>query len=364
MPEWTQYVRPHLAGLRLDPVREAEIVGELSQHLEQRYEELRADGATEVEAQRTVIEELRQPDALAEHMQPLRQAHVPASLTPGAPGGRVFGGFWQDLRIAFRSLRKTPWLAGAAMLTLALGIGANTAIFSVIHAVLIDPLGFPERDRLVSIRASAPGSDVPGNFGVGAEFYVQYRENAKALEDLALFQTLQTTMRADGQVERLFMSTASPTLFSTLRVKPVIGRLPTEKDEEGKVVVISHWLWMTWFQGDPSVLGRSLDISNAFRTVIGVMGPDFRFPQERTAVWIHDLVTEPIRPGAFGLNLVGRMAPGADHDSLRTELAALARRLPERFGGSQLCTDHRTASSGRAFAGGTLVGDSRNRSGF
>jgi predicted permease len=246
----------------------------------------------------------------------------------------VFGGLWRDLRIAFRSLRKTPWLAASAMLTLALAIGANAAIFSVIHAVLIDPLGFPEPDRLVSIRASAPGSDVTGNFGVGAEFYVQYRENAKALEDLALYQTMQATMRADGNVERLFMSTASPTLFSTLRVEPVIGRLPTEKDEEGKVVVISHWLWMTWFHGDPSVLGRSFDITNAFRTVIGVMGPDFRFPQERTAVWIHDLVTEPIRPGAFGLNLVGRMAPGADHESLRTELAALARRLPERFGGS------------------------------
>jgi putative ABC transport system permease protein len=130
------------------------------------------------------------------------------------------------------------------------------------------------------------------------------------------------------------MSPSSPSLFSTLGVQPVIGRLPTEEDPEGEVVVISHWLWMSWFSGDPSVVGRAFEISGAFRTVIGVMGPDFRFPQETIAVWIHDVVTDPVRPGGFGLNLVGRLAPGADHESLRTELAALAQRLPERFGGS------------------------------
>jgi predicted permease len=333
MPDWTKYLRPHLSALRLAPSREAEILDELSQHLDQRYEELRASGVSDDDARRCVIEELRDSGPLAEHMRTLRQANIPPPIAPDTRQTLFPFGLWWDVRIALRSLTKTPLFAAAAVLTLALGIGANTAIFSVIDAVLLDPLVFPESDRLVSILASAPGSDVPGTFGVGSEFFVQYRE-AKTLEDLALFSQIQTTMRADGHVERLFMSPVSPSLFSTLRVEPVIGRLPTENDEEGRVVVISHWLWMSWFGGDASVLGRTFDISSSPRTVIGVMGPEFRFPSERTAVWIHDLVTEPIRPGAFGLLLVGRMAPGADHDSLRTELTALARRLPERFGGS------------------------------
>ncbi len=239
-----------------------------------------------------------------------------------------------DLRYAVRNLARAPGFTLAAALTLAVGIGANAAIFSVVDTVLLDPLAFPDPDRLVSIRASAPGSDLPEEFGPGSEFFVQYRENATKLEDLGLFEQGQTTVRAGQEVERLFISSASPSLFSTLRVEPLIGRLPTEEDDEGEVVVISHWLWTTWFGGDSTVLGQSVEVSGRLRTVIGVMGHDFRFPQERTSLWVHDLVTEPVRPGGFGLNLVGRMVPGADHEGLAAELDILARRLPERFGGS------------------------------
>src|SRR4030095_11456141 len=119
MPEWTSYIRPHLAGLRLEPSREAEILDEISQHLDARYEDLLRDGATEAEAQRLVTEELLVPDALASFMRPLRQASAPLPLTPGAAGTTVFRGTWQDLRIAARSLKKTPVFATAAILTLA-----------------------------------------------------------------------------------------------------------------------------------------------------------------------------------------------------------------------------------------------------
>ena len=116
MPEWTSHIRPHLAALRLEPGREAEILDEISQHLDARYEDLLRDGATESEAQRLVTEELCVPDALAEFMRPLRQSHAPLPLTPGASGTRVFRGLWQDLRIAARSLKKTPVFAAAAIL--------------------------------------------------------------------------------------------------------------------------------------------------------------------------------------------------------------------------------------------------------
>ncbi len=239
----------------------------------------------------------------------------------------------RDFKHAARSLMRAPGFTVVTVATLALAIGSNTAIFSVIDAVLLDPLSFPEPDRLVSIRGSAPGSDLPEEFGVGTEFYVQYRENASALEDLGLYNTAQTTVRADHHVERLFISAASPSLFSTLGVAPVLGRLPTDEDPEGVIVVISHWLWTDWFGRDPSVLGRAIEVSGTVTTVLGVTGPEFRFPDERTSLWVHDLPTEPVRPGGFGLGLVGRLAPGADHAALTTQLAALARRLPERFGG-------------------------------
>ncbi|HUP21129.1 MAG TPA: ABC transporter permease, partial [Gemmatimonadota bacterium] len=247
---------------------------------------------------------------------------------------RTLEAWTRDFTRAARSLAKAPGFTLIAGATLALAIGATTAIFSVVDAVLLDPLSFPEPDELVVIRGTAPGSDLPEEFGLGAEFYVQYRESAATLEDLAFAGGGQTTVRADDTVERLFIAAGPPSLFSTLRVAPVLGRLPADADDEGDVAVISHWLWTDWFGRDPGVLGRTIEVSGELRTVIGVMGPDFEFPDERTSLWMHDLITPPVRPGGFNLNLVGRMAPGADHEAVAAELASLTPRVPEQFGGS------------------------------
>ena len=242
----------------------------------------------------------------------------------------------RDFIYAARALRRAPGFTVVTVVTLALAIGSNAVIFSVVDAVLIDPLPFPDADRLVSIRASAPGTDMPAEFGVGTEFFVQYDENADLLEDLGFFQSRQTTVRTEDRTDRLFVQAVNPSFFTTLGATPRLGRLPTQEDAEGQVVVISHELWMSWFGGDPSVIDRSLEVSGSPRTVIGVMDPEFRFLDDRTSVWFHDLVTnrENLAPRGFGLGLVGRMRPGADHAALTEQLAVLARRLPERFGGS------------------------------
>jgi len=247
--------------------------------------------------------------------------------------GRMLEALARDLTHAARNLRRAPGFTAVTVVTLALAIGANTAIFSVVDRVLLKPLPFPHPDRLVAIRGSAPGSDLPPEFGSGTEMYVEYREQSTKLENLAFYQIAQTNVRSGDHVEHLFVSSASPSFFATLGVKPVVGRLPSADDEEGTVMVLSHWLWMDWFGGDPSVVGSTMEVAGALRTVIGVMGPDLRFPEERTSLWILDEPTPPIRPGGFGLNLVGRLAPGAGRASLTAELAGLARRLPERFGG-------------------------------
>lgn len=142
-------------------------------------------------------------------------------------------------------------------------------------------------------------------------------------------------MRAGEQADRLFVQAVHPGFFTTLGASPVLGRLPTVDDPEGEMAVISHELWTSWFGGDPSVLGRTLEVGGGVVTVIGVMGPEFRLLDERTSVWGHDLVTgrEDLEPRGFGFGLVGRMKPGVTHADLAAQLDILARRLPERFGG-------------------------------
>ena len=241
----------------------------------------------------------------------------------------------RDFTLAARGLKRAPGFAAVTITTLALAIGANTAIFSVINTVLLDPLNFPDSDRLISITASAPGSDLPEEFGPGPEFYVQYGEEAEAIEDLGIYRGGQTTVQADDQIDRLFIVQAVPSLFTTLGATPQIGRLPSDEDDAGSVVVISDGLWRTWFGADPEIVGRSIEVSGRAVTVVGVTQPEFRFPNARISVWLHQRLGDPseIRPGNFGFNFVARVAPGTDLDALRTQLDVLASRLPERFGG-------------------------------
>ena len=240
----------------------------------------------------------------------------------------------RDLRHAARSLKRTPGFTIMAVGMLGLAIGANAGMFSVVNTVLLDPLPYANADRLVHIAASAPGSDFPPEFGVSDEFYVQYQEQSHLLEDVSTYNSFTSTLRTPDRVERIRMSWPTNSLFSTLGATPILGRLPMAEDED-RTAVISYALWTSWFGADSAVIGRSYEISGARRTVIGVMGPEFEFPNDGTLLWISsEIRPEGIVPGRFGNPLVARMAPGATPEAVAQELTALARRLPERFGGS------------------------------
>jgi putative ABC transport system permease protein len=242
--------------------------------------------------------------------------------------------FGRDLRHATRSLRRSPGFAAVTIGTLGLAIGVNAGMFSVVDTVLLHPLPYANVDRLVHVAATAPGSGFPDEFGVSNEFFLQYKEQSKLLEDISTYNSGTSTLRAGDRVERVRMSWPTNSLFSTLGATPILGRLPVASDDD-HAAVISHALWTQWFGRDSSVIGRSYEMSGASRTVIGVMGPDFKFPNDETMLWISgEIRAEGIQTGRFGTNLVARMKPGVTPEAVASELTALSKRLPERFGGS------------------------------
>jgi predicted permease len=239
----------------------------------------------------------------------------------------------RDLRHGARTLRGMPAFTATSAGTLGLAIGLLAGIYTVLDTVVLDPLAYPEPQRLVAVAATAPGSDLPREFDVAPEFLLHYKEHSRQLENVAAYDTFTSTIRVGDRVERVRMSVASSSLYDTLGARPALGRLPATDEED--VVVIGDVLWRTWFASDPSVVGRAYDIAGRQRTVVGVMPPGFAFPNDGALLWIAAFAKfENLRPGRFGIPLVARLAPGATPESAATELTALARQLPERFGGS------------------------------
>src|SRR5262245_64265883 len=205
MPDWTQHLRPRLSVLRLSPTREAEIVEELPQHLEDRYRETIAGGMFPEEAARAALADFREGNVLAERIAPLRQAHPPSTITPGAPMGHLFSDLWQDLRYAARMLWKRPGFTVAAVLTLAIGIGSNAAIFSVINTVLIRPLPFPHSEQLVSLYTRyLPSSGFNFlYFGLSGPEFADVRGRVNAFAGVAAYGFSSSNLtRGNGEGER------------------------------------------------------------------------------------------------------------------------------------------------------------------
>lgn len=240
----------------------------------------------------------------------------------------------KDLHHAWRALVRTPGFLVTSVVTLALAIGAVVGMFSVVNTVLIRPLPFPDADRLVVLAGTAPGSDLPERFGLGQEFYLHYKERSALLDGVFIMGGGTSTFRTEDRVERIPMMFPTNDMYATLGVGPQIGRLPTDDDGD-RVVVISDRLWQSWFGRDPGVVGRTYFVSGEMREVIGVMPPEFAFPDEDTMLWVAtEFRPAEVRPGQLGAPVVARMKPGVTREALEAELTRLSKELPERFGGS------------------------------
>jgi putative ABC transport system permease protein len=292
MPDWTRHVRPRLSSLRLSPTRETEIVEELSQHLDDRWRELMAGGASPDEATQLTLGEFRDGNLLAQYMAPLRQSRLPTPMTPGAPSRFLLSDLWGDLRYAARMLRKQSGFAGAAIVTLALGIGANTAMFAVVNAVLLKPLPFNDPERLMLVHLTVPDR-TPGVFRESLWSYPKYQTFLGAqtvFEDTAMFAGRDLNVAGDGEPERVRGEVVTQRYPAVLGINPILGRAFTqdEANREGvaRVAMISHGLWTRRFGADPGALGRTIEINATPYTIVGVLPRGFRGLNGDAQVWV------------------------------------------------------------------------------
>src|SRR5690606_18876352 len=233
---------------------------------------------------------------------------------------------------------KRPGFVLAAVLTLALGIGANTAIFSVINAFMLKPLPYPDGERLVEVHNTYPG--------IGLEFagssipdYLDRREHAAALEDLALFTGNSYNLSSDGAPERLTGLIATPSLFSTLRAGAFIGRVFGEDEAvpgADRVVVLGHSLWQNRFNGDRAIVGSEIRLNGEPYRVLGVMPQGFAFPDREVGLYVPfaftpEQMSDEERGHEFAMS-TGRLMPGATIEQLNAQMAAIVRANAERLG--------------------------------
>ena len=244
-----------------------------------------------------------------------------------------FETFWQDLKFGARTLRRNPGFAAIAVLTLALGIGANAAIFSVVNAVLLRPLPWREPDRAVMIWSKWTAFD---KTWVATGEVVDYRRRSRTLQEVATWSDGQVNLTGDGDPERLSAASVSANTFSTLGAVPMIGRTFTAQEDlpQGpRLVVLSYGLWNRRYSRDASIVGRSVLINGTSYEVVGIMPPGFLLPTdfrnpEPTQLWM-PLQMDPASTdhGSHGLYAAGRLAPGATVPQAADELHGIARAM-------------------------------------
>ena len=303
--------------------KDAELDAEIRSHIDQ--------------AIRDRVERGESPDdARSNVMREFGNAALVKEVTRSMWGWSFLERLGQELRFALRSHRKSPGFSVVAILTLALGIGATTAIFSVVYAVVLRPLPFGDPERLVAIWTNTPQVD---RLPMAAANHRDIKAQSTLLEDIAIVRaTANYNLTGDGEPEWLQGSGVPSNLFPLLRVEPLLGRgFTPEENQPGndRSVILSHALWKRRYGGDVNIIGKAIRLENVPYTVVGVMGANFQFPARDTQLWT-PLTINPAdfqtRTG-FGHLAIARLKPNATVSQLQDELNIIATRLAQQYGG-------------------------------
>jgi putative ABC transport system permease protein len=252
-------------------------------------------------------------------------------------GGRWLEATWQDLRYGARMLWKKPSFTLIAVITLALGIGANTAIFSVVNAVLLRPLPYPEPARLIRLWESNPGRGWP-EFSVAAPNFEDWRKQQAVCSQLAAYETTTFNLTGSGEPERVAALGVTASLFPALGVLPARGRnfLPAEEQAGGnRVAILSDGLWQRRFGADPQLIGRQIQLNGESYTVVGVMPPLFQLTRG-TEVWVPLMLDQAVYPwradrSNHTLQVIGRLKQGVSLTQAQAAMDTIAHRLEQQY---------------------------------
>lgn len=342
MPDWSKRIRSLLADIQLDAAREAEIVEELTQHLNDAYEDGLANGLSPLEAERVALAPLRD-GALTANLRPIMTIARPA-FTPGRAGsGNFLATIWQDLRFGGRLLRLSPIFAVIAILSLTLGIGANTAIFQLLDAVRLRSLPVQDPQELVDIRIvdnpyGRTGDFVSHNPQLTNAIWEQLCDKQQAFSGVAAWGLDRLNLREGGEAQYADILWVSGGFFETLGVRPMLGRLISATDDArgcaSPGAVISYSFWQAQFAGDASVLGRKVILEGHPLEIIGVTsGSFFGVEVGRKFDVALPLCVDPIisgdtrrlnNPETWWLASIGRLKPGWTAQRASAQLAAIS----------------------------------------
>jgi putative ABC transport system permease protein len=335
MPEWKEEVRKRLSRVNLEPAHEAEIVEELAQHLEDVYQRSLRAGASKREAQSAALKELATDDLLQKEMRRSQTPFKESAVAGGPTSSSIVADLLHDLRYAARLQRKNPAFTIIAIIALALGIGANTAIFSVVNTVLLRPLPYKDPERLVMVWEDATKQGYPRDTPAAANF-VDWRDQSQNFEGMAAIADESFNVTGSGDPERLEGRRVSATMFPLLGVEPQIGRVFTAAEDQSgaqRVVVLSYPLWQRRFGGDPGIIGQSLTLNGESYVVVGVMPARFQFPSSDDQAWVPIALTQQDagNRNRHYLQVLGRLKPGVSLTQAQSEMSTIAARLQQQY---------------------------------
>jgi putative ABC transport system permease protein len=333
MPDWREEVARRFSSLKLDSTREIEIIEELSQHLEDRYHELVSGGATDDDARRDVLMELHYENLLAEGRLGMVREVPQGPVAPGSSGHNFFASLRQDLRYALRQLQRNPGFALVAIITLGLGIGASTAIFSVIDNVLLEPFPYKDAGHIVYPRIhGATQAPEEGRQGYSSDEFLEFARQNHSFESVIGTTDDPVLYKHGAGVEWLYGADMTPGSFEFFDIPAMYGRVlqPADyKPEAPPVFVLRYKTWKARFNGDPKVLNKVFVLNGTARTLVGIMPP--RFGWYDPDLWIPKTPHPGVPTGFAGLPerwfMLGRLKPGVSMAQASADLTGIVHRM-------------------------------------